>query len=161
MCRERSENFEENCRNPKKGWDEKFELFWKDVQSEAANLRTDPPELLRKRRASTRIEECIGENAAPEFYKDIISYNRKIYHEALDCITNVIVDQQDFKTYIKLENFLINAAKGDDFRAKYDDLLSIYIVRILMTIHFKYSWKHFQNIVKSCASFLFAQMQKF
>ena len=43
--------------------------------------------------------------------------NRKIYYEALDCITNAITDrfdQQDFKTYTKLEN-LIKVAKGDDF----------------------------------------------
>ena len=47
----------------------------------------------------------------------------------IDCITNAITDcfeQQDFKTYIKSENLLIKAAKGDDFHAEHDDALSIY-----------------------------------
>ena len=39
-----------------------------------------------------------------------ISYYKKIDYEALDCKVNVITDrsdQQDFKTYINLENVLI------------------------------------------------------
>ena len=39
-----------------------------------------------------------------------ISFYKKIDYEALDCKANVITDrsdQQDFKTYINLENFLI------------------------------------------------------
>ena len=37
-----------------------------------------------------------------------------------DCL-----DQQDFKTYIQLENRLIKTAKGDEFHAEYDDVLSL------------------------------------
>ena len=47
----------------------------------------------------------------------------------MDCITNDTSDrfeQQDFIKYIKLENLLIKAAKGDDYHVKYDDVLSIY-----------------------------------
>ena len=69
-----------------------------------------------------------SDNAAPEFNEDIVSYYRKIYYEASDCITNAITDrfdQQDFKTYIKLEKLLIKAVKGNDFHAEYDDILSI------------------------------------
>ena len=46
------------------------------------------PKLPRKKRAPPTIEEYLRGNAAPEFDKDIVSYYRKIYHEALDCITN-------------------------------------------------------------------------
>ena len=41
--------------------------------------------------------------------------------KSLIALTNKI-----FKSYIKLENFLIKAAKGDEFHAGYDDVLSIY-----------------------------------
>ena len=50
-------------------------------------------------------------------------------YQALVCITNAITDrfhQQDFKTYVKLENLLIKAARGDDFHAEHDDVLPIY-----------------------------------
>ena len=49
------------------GCDEKFELFWKDVQKKAANLRIDRPKLPRKRIALLRIQECIGGNGTSEF----------------------------------------------------------------------------------------------
>ena len=155
MCRESLENFEENHQTIKKmRSEEKFELCWKDVQTKAANLRIDPPKLPRKGRAPYRIEECLRKNAAPQFDEDTVSYYRKIYNEVLDCITNNITDhfdQQEFKTYIKLENLLTKKAKGDDFHAEYDDVLSIYR-KDLMTINFNYSWKHFQNIAKSLTS---------
>ena len=71
----------------------------------------------------------LGGNAAPEFDEDIVSYYRKFYYEALDCINNAVTDrfhQQDLKTYIKLENLLNKAAKRDDFHAEYDDVSSIH-----------------------------------
>ena len=60
--------------------DEKFELFWKDVQNKAANLRFHPPKLPRKMRASYRIEKCLGENAASKFDEYIVFYYRKVYY---------------------------------------------------------------------------------
>ena len=109
--------------------DEYFELFWKDEQNKAANLSIDSQKLPSKKRAPPRIEECLGGYTAPEFDEDIISYYRKTYYEALDCITNVVTDhsdQQDLRIYIKLEKLLIKAAKGDDFHAECDDDSSIY-----------------------------------
>ena len=41
--------------------------------------------------------------------------------KSLIALTNKI-----FQSYIKLENFLIKAAKWDEFHAEYDDVLSIY-----------------------------------
>ena len=55
-------------------------------------------------------KECLGENSTPPFVINVISYDRKICYEALDFITNAnsdCFDQQDFKTYIKLEKLLI------------------------------------------------------
>ena len=122
-----SENFEKNPIEILKNTrcDETLKLIWKDAENKAASLRIDPPKLPRKsRRAPSRIEECVGGNALPEFEEDIISYYRKIYYEAPDCITNAILDrfdQKDFKTYIKLENLLIKAPIP-----YYNEVLSIY-----------------------------------
>ena len=72
-------------------------LFWKDFQNKAVK-RIDPPKLSRKRRTSPGVEQCLGVNSAPEFEKDIVYYYRKIYSEALNCITTAITDrfgQQD------------------------------------------------------------------
>ena len=75
--------------------DEKFNLFWKDVENKAAILDVDPPRLLRKKRVPARIEECLGGSATPEFDDDVVSHYRKIYCEALDCIINAIEDRFD------------------------------------------------------------------
>ena len=71
------------------------------LENNAANLRIDPPKMLRKKRAPSEIEECLGGNALSGFDKDIASYYRKIYYETLDCVTNAITDffdKQDFET---------------------------------------------------------------
>ena len=68
----------------------------------------NPPKFRRKEEHH-RTDEYLGGNTAPEFDEDIVCYYRKIYYEALDCITNAVAnrfDQQDFKVYIKLENVL-------------------------------------------------------
>ena len=142
--------------------DEKFELFWKDGQNKAASLRIDPPKLPKKRKAPSRIEECLGGNAAPEFDEEIVSYYRKIYYEAPDCITNAIIDrfdQQDFKTYIKLEKFLIRHQKVITSMQS-TIIFYQYIVKILMAIDFKYTWKHFQNIIRRLTLFTIAEVLK-
>ena len=122
-------NFEENRQNPTK--DEIDSELWavlERLENNAANLRIDPPKLLRKRRAPSEIEECLGGNALSGFDKDIASYYRKIYYETLDCVTNAITDcfdKQDFETWIKSESLLFQAAKGYDFHTEYR-ILSIY-----------------------------------
>ena len=47
----------------------------------------------------------------------------------MDCIINAVedrFDQEDFKTYIKLENLLLKAAKGSDFHSEYNDIMVLY-----------------------------------
>ena len=47
----------------------------------------------------------------------------------MDCIINAIEDrfhQEDFKTYIKLENPLLKATKGSDFHSEYNDVMALY-----------------------------------
>ena len=75
-----------------------------------------------------RIEEYLGASATPDFDDDVSHY-RKVYYESLDCIINVIedrFDQEDFKTYIKLENLLLKAANGSDFDSEYSGVVVLY-----------------------------------
>ena len=67
-----------------------------------------------KEEAPTRIK-YFGEKPAPEYANDVISDYRRIYFESLDCVINAIedrFDQENFRTYVKLENLLLKAAKG-------------------------------------------------
>ena len=83
----------------------------------------------RKRRAPTRIVEFFGGKRAPEYANDVISHYRRIYFESLDSIINAIedwFDQENFRTYVKLENLLLKAAKDDVFIQEYNDVMAIY-----------------------------------
>ena len=75
------------------------------------------------------MEECLEESTEPEFDDNVVSHFKKVYYETLDCIINAIedrFDQEDFKTYIKLENLLLKAAKGSDFNSEYNDIMALY-----------------------------------
>ena len=53
---------------------------------------------------------------------NVISHYRTTYFKSLDCIVNAIedrFDQEDFRTYVKLENLLLKEAKGDIFFQEY------------------------------------------
>ena len=58
--------------------DEKFKLFWKDVENKATIFDVDPPRFPIKKRAPARIEECLDGSVAPEFDDDVVSHYRKI-----------------------------------------------------------------------------------
>ena len=101
--------------------DKKCHLFWEDVKQKATKSDIDALKLFRKRRAPTRIEEFFVEKAAPEYPNDVISQYRRIYFESLHCMINGKEDRFDlehFRTYVKLENLFLKAAKGDVFIQK-------------------------------------------
>ena len=109
--------------------DENCHLIWEDVKQKATKIDVDAPQLYRKRKAPTRKEEFFGGKAAPKYTNDVISQYRRIYFESLDCIINDIedlFDQEDFRTYVKLENVLLKAAKGNVFIQEYNDVMVIY-----------------------------------
>ena len=109
--------------------DENCHLIWEDVKQKVTKIDVDAPQLYRKRKAPTRKEEFFGGKAAPKYTNDVISQYRRIYFESLDCIINDIedlFDQEDFRTYVKLENVLLKAAKGNVFIQEYNDVMVIY-----------------------------------
>ena len=72
MRRRSTEDSKKHCQHTKKMRnDEKFNLFWKDVEKKATIFDVDP-----------RIEECLGASAKPGFDEDISHY-RKVYYESL------------------------------------------------------------------------------
>ncbi|MEO0685480.1 MAG: hAT transposon family protein, partial [Cyanobacteria bacterium J06649_11] len=110
--------------------DRSFELFWDDVNLKAKKLDIDAPKLPRERRAPKLIEEYYGGGKAePEFPNDPKSYYLQIYNDSIDCIMNAIderFNQEDFKKYIKLEDLLLQAARGEDFSDVYNEVKKIY-----------------------------------
>lgn len=109
--------------------DQDFNLFWKKVTLKAESLNVDEPKLPRKRKAPARIEDCFGGKAAPEYLNDAVSYYRRIYYESLDQIVNAIkdrFDQEDFRTYVNLENLLIKAARGEELSQELGSVLKSY-----------------------------------
>ena len=79
MHRLSAEDSKKHCEHTKKlRSDEKFNLFGKDVEHEAAIFDEDPPRLPRKKRVPVRIEECLRGGAALEFDDDVASHYRKI-----------------------------------------------------------------------------------
>ena len=66
------------------------------------------------------------------------------YISNLDCTINLIedlFDQEVFRTYIKLENLLLKAGKGDVFTQEYNDVMMLwqYTTANSIKIDFKYS----------------------
>ena len=97
-------------------------------ETEATKSDVDALKLSGKRRAPTRIEEFFGGKAAPESANNVIFHYCRIYFKSLDCIINAIKDQSDqknFRTYVKLENLLLKATKGDAFIQEYNDVMTI------------------------------------
>ena len=86
-------------------------------------MDVDTPKLSRKRRAQTRTEEFFGGKAAVKYAHDVTFHYRRIYFESLDLIINAIedrFDQEDFRTYFKLENPLFKAAKDNVSSQEYN-----------------------------------------
>ena len=93
-------------------------LFWEDEKQKATKLDVDAPKLSGKRRASTKIREFFGGKTALKYTNDVTSHYRIRYFEFLIRIINAVedrFDQEDFRTYVKLENLLFKAAKSDVF----------------------------------------------
>ena len=92
-------------------------------------LDVNAPELSGQKRTPTRKEEIFVGKAAPEYANDVIYHYLRIYFESLDCIINAIedrFDQENFRTYMKLQNLLLKATKDDAFIQECKDVVAIY-----------------------------------
>ena len=109
--------------------DENCHLFWEYVKQKVSKLDLDAPKLSKKTKAPTKTENIFGGKTAPEHANDVIFHYCRIYFESLDCLINALedrFDQEDFTTYVKLKNLLLEVAKGDVFIQECNDIMTIY-----------------------------------
>lgn len=95
---------------------EAFDLFWDRLQSLQREYGVDEASLPRKRKAPCHLEVGSGEAFYPSTAKDFYSHQ---YFECLDFIFNAIKDrfhQPGYKTLKQLENLLLKAARGEEYK---------------------------------------------
>ena len=105
--------------------DECFDLFWEKVKAMAMERDVDEPKLPRQRKRPKRYEE----GAPAEFDSSAKDMYRRVYFEALDLIMQAIKDrfnQPGYRVYHCLENFLLKAARGEEFPEELKLASSIY-----------------------------------
>ena len=106
--------------------DTQFDLLWKSLQETRTKLDVDDPVLPRKRKVPRRYEEGSAET---EFFDVCKPLYCQQYYEALDLILNAIqarFDQPGFKMYRNLQDLLLKAVKGDDYRECLNHVTSLY-----------------------------------
>ena len=98
---------------------EMFELFWTKVIKMASDVNVNDPVLPRQRKTPRRYDYGTAEG---DFPTDVQALYRPIFFEALDLVISGIkarFDQPGYKTYVKLESFLVKAAnKEADFEGE-------------------------------------------
>ena len=117
-------------RTEKKGY-----LFWEDVKQTATKWDVHAP--TGKGKKSTNKNKRIFRWKSSTW----ICHYRRVYCECLVCIINAVeelFDQKDFRTYVKLENLLLKAAKDALFIQEYM-MLWQYTAATSIKIDFEYS----------------------
>ena len=95
---------------------EAFDLFWEKVQVLQREYGVDEACLPRKRKAPRHLEVGSGEAFYPSTAKEFYSQQ---YFECFDFIINAIKDRFDqpgYKTLQQLENLLLKAASGEEYK---------------------------------------------
>lgn len=95
---------------------EAFDQFFQVVNLSRSELEVDPPQLPRKRKAPSRFE--IG-SGSPSFSNTVEDHYRAIFFEGLDLVINSVkhrFEQPGYKIYRNLEELLVLAANGKDYR---------------------------------------------
>ena len=109
-----------SCRN-----DHSFDTFWMSLQSKKEQYDISEPELKRKKKRPSRIED----NNTHYFPSSPVDMYRAIYNQALDDVTNGIesrFNQQDWKTFVNLQTTLFEACKSGNYENELDQICSLY-----------------------------------
>ena len=130
--------------------DEKFNLFWKDVENKAAIFDVDPPRLPRKKRVPARIEECLIESAAPKFDDDMYLITEK--YTTSPWIASSMLSKIDSIRKISkhTSNQKISFSKLQKEATSIGNTMMLwhYMTVILTEFRFMCSWKRYQSTVK-------------
>ena len=106
--------------------EESFSLFWKKVEGIAKSVTVAEPQLPRRRRLPTRYEDGM---ASYEFHDSPMLYYRQLYYEAIDTTVSCLKDrfeQPGYQIYSNLEQTLIKACQGKDFKEELDFICAYY-----------------------------------
>ena len=94
-----------------------YTCFWKKVCGDVKEFDIGEPILPRKRKRPARYEDGVS---VPHYSDNPKSFYRQLYYECIDSIVSCIeqrFDQPGYKTYHKMEQLLMNAVHGKDYRS--------------------------------------------
>ncbi len=94
--------------------DSSFDLFWKRTCAVVDKLDINGPTLPRRRKVPRHLDDG-SEQSFPE---TVEQHYRIVYFEALDLIISRVSDRFDqpgYKTYSKVQNLLLRAARSEDY----------------------------------------------
>ena len=110
----------------KLGGDDYFLLFWKEVLTESKQLDTDKPALGRKRKAFRRIEDDYSHSSIGFLHEKFEDFARQIYFEVLINAIKNRFEQEDYKSYIILENLLLKCAENESYADELETVFNNY-----------------------------------
>uniref|UniRef100_H3B5T8 TTF-type domain-containing protein n=1 Tax=Latimeria chalumnae TaxID=7897 RepID=H3B5T8_LATCH len=102
-----------------------FKKFGIQVQEMASNQDVDEPQLPRKRKAPSRLED--GTSAA--FPSSVEDHYRKIYETGFNIVMSCIkerFEQPGFQTYAKLEQLILKTVKGGECEEEFHYITQLY-----------------------------------
>ena len=134
--------------------EESFDLFWLKVNRFIEDHDISKPELPRQRKRPRRYEE--GSHYV-DFHESPKEYFKQHYFEAVDLITNCILnrfDQPGYKIYSSLESLLIKSLKGEEFECILNEVCSFYkddfdrdmLCTQFQTLHVHYRKEHVGDV---------------
>ena len=106
--------------------DSNFSLFWEKVTKIADTLDVSAPHLPRRRKVPRRLEVGSADGDFPATPED---HYRHIYFQAIDLIIACINDrfnQTGYQTYRNVQDLLLKAARGEDYKTHFDFVTHFY-----------------------------------
>ena len=106
--------------------DSNFSLFWEKVTKIADTLDVSAPHLPRRRKVPRRLEVGSADGDFPATPED---HYRRIYFQAIDLIIACINDrfnQTGYQTYRNVQDLLLKAARGEDYKTHFDFVTHFY-----------------------------------
>ena len=103
-------------------------LFWKLSLQKQQELEVSPPTLPRQRKRPSHPESAEAGSTSYTF-ESPTTYYKQMYYECLDVAMTTIkdrFDQRDFRTYIKLEQLLVKAARGEDYTDEFESVTATF-----------------------------------
>lgn len=109
--------------------DEMFDLFWNHALKWREDLRASEPTLPRKRKVTDHFQNISGPQSSHHFHDTPKDRYRQLYFEVFDYAINCIkdrFDQPDYNKYIHLQEVLLKAIKGENWKNHFQEISKFY-----------------------------------